>query len=107
MSEPTCSGPFSEARDCPVHGPEIRAEQAKLQHQAIAAAEARGRDAVLREVAKLPSPIVHDYPDWNRCEWCGVQILKTQSNTKKGTGHPDTDCLWPRALAAAAQKEEG
>lgn len=96
MSEPVCAGPFVDARDCPVHGPQIRNEQKRLQDDAIAAAERRGEQRILREVAKLPSPVsmlvFKGYDRWH-CAWCGKQWGFNET-------HPDNGCLWPRAQAA-------
>lgn len=82
----------------------------------MANAEQRGRDAILREIAELPSPwpnediIAYD-PDGQvetsvHCRWCRYhQIVSVaadvwEANKPPTYTHPDNGCLWPRALKA-------
>jgi hypothetical protein len=79
---------------------------AELLRQAEARGEARGRAAVLAEVAKLPSPVglTHAATDANptggSCSWCGVKW------TGRIATHPPTICLWARAHAAGVAAPE-
>lgn len=71
------------------------------------AAYERGQRAVLAEVAKLPSPVYLEgcegYTAGSTlvtgqcCKWCGLSFDPYAEN------HPDTDCLWPRALAVTQE----
>ena len=63
---------------------------------------AAGRAEVLALVRKLPSPIKHLYPDWNRCEWCGADIPKGALTL--GEMHPANGCLF--VLAQETGKEQ-
>ena len=62
---------------------------------------ASGQQAVLLEVAMLPSPW-RDYarPEepwavW-RCEWCHTARTQLRSRDAE-PAHPENGCLWPRA----------
>lgn len=84
--------------------------------EALIAAEQRGRDEILREVAKVvhPSEVygIHGFrvegsadvlweEDIYSCRWC-----RWSTTVKRGSvepPHPDNGCLWPRAQAAAKE----
>lgn len=81
----------------------------------LAAAERRGEQRILREVAKLPNPwttaLVRigrkrygpDVTEWKGfCEWCRVV---SWSEREMIPAHPDNGCLWPRAQQAAQEQE--
>lgn len=81
-----------------------------LEHDAVIAAEKRGQQAILREIAKLPSPIECDShigtkwtPYWY-CRWCDVEWDASVDMDAKMEPHPESDCLWSRALRAARQE---
>jgi hypothetical protein len=102
------------ARGPLAHNPHIIAAESR--------GEARGRAAVLAEVAKLPSPWDEDIaaadPETNYakvrgwCNWCHVHV---EIETTHGrimvfelvTSHPDNGCLWARAHAAGVAAPEG
>ena len=72
----------------------------------IAAAEQRGREEVLREVARHPSPVVVllsqriVYCNW--CSWTEDCHAREPHSVPK---HPDNGCLWPRAVAAQGKAD--
>lgn len=117
-----CTGPFADARDCPVHGPEIHQVAAQQQTDAIAAAERRGEARILADVAKLPSPWVmarrshfpaDDFSEpetthWvYRCLWCNAEERPQApyGSPDPDPAHPENDCLYARALASAPRTE--
>lgn len=78
--------------------------QREIESLTAALAQAREqRDAVLRDVAKLPSPVEFGYRfsqqgtrhncHWCKAEWHGVVSV---------TPHPDNGCLWALATLAAS-----
>lgn len=92
--QPGCTGPFSDARDCPVHRPQpIPVEQTSAYQRGLAA----GRREVLARVAKLPSPIGKPFGGWSACIWCGVEIERSGAWT--AGDHPPNGCLWADAHA--------
>jgi hypothetical protein len=69
------------------------------------AAEKCGEQRILREVAKLPSPIARTPKliggEWEHvrlCRWCHAVMADPAADW-----HPDNGCLWPRAQAAAKE----
>ena len=54
-------------------------------------ARQEGRDEILREVARFPSPMVETRPfEWT-CSWCGAVCSSDEHLL-------NPSCLWPRAM---------
>lgn len=86
----------------------LKANERLKQLEAELAQAREQRDAVLRDVAKLPDPVFGFRWALNRkpvlcCQWCGVEWESSGDLDIPNTPHPDNDCLWPRALAASGR----
>lgn len=105
--QPGCTGPFSDARDCPVHRPQpIPVEQTSAYQRGLDA----GRREILARITALNPPIstleedegiylrVNDELQYG-CMWCGAQWPHPAELVHPLYGHPPNGCLWADAHA--------